>query len=263
MDSVGAIEEFVNKYTLLIEELTEIKGTESQNELVEIIRKGALSSTSMQSNASRIEDAGVQTVEHLTKVFSKIYVGVHGSKVFHKEKPKITKSNVRRVESGKAEPKVHSNYLGKKDYDKLRNELNEQELKILHKSRIFTKKIKKALNDSDEDKGIEEGQVQEVVTTSPGTDLKTRKRNVPDARANNQGTNKRSRQNPQSAQKKGKTGKSKKAKKAPATANIRRVIHDDSDSSSSISMTLNHNQKASGTNPNLQTCINVQKNSAK
>ena len=49
LDSVGAIEEFVNKYILLIEELTKIKGTESQNELVEIIRRGALSSPSMQS----------------------------------------------------------------------------------------------------------------------------------------------------------------------------------------------------------------------
>ena len=118
MDSVGAIEEFVNKYTLLIEELTEIKGTESQNELVEIIRKGALSSTSMQSNASRIENAGVQTVGHLTKVFSKIYISVHGSKVFHKEKSKNTKSSVRRVQPEKAEPTIHSNYLNK-NYGKL------------------------------------------------------------------------------------------------------------------------------------------------
>ena len=119
LDSVGAIEEFVNK------QLIEVKGAESQTELVEIIRRGALSSPSMQSNAYRIEDAGVQTVEHLSKVFSKIYFSVHGSKVFHKEKPKNSKASIRRVESGKAETKVHSNYLNKKDYEKLSSKLNE------------------------------------------------------------------------------------------------------------------------------------------
>ena len=102
-----------------------------------------------------------------------------------------------------------------------------------------------------------------MVTTSPGTGLKARKRNTPDAKANNQVLNKKSRPNPQPAQKKGKAGKSKKAKKALATANTRRVIYEDSDSSSSINMTLESNQKASGTNPKLQTCINIQKNFAK
>ena len=261
LDSVGAIEEFVNKYTLLIEELTRIKGTESQNELVEIIRRGALSSSSMQSNASRIEDAGVQTVEHLSKVFSKIYVSVHGSKVFNKEKPKNSKANVRRVESGNAEPKIHTNYLNKKDYGKLSNKLSKAELETFHKTRNFTKKIKNILKESDGDKGVEEGQVQEVVTTSPGTDPNNRKRTVHDIKANNQGPNKKSRPNPQPALKKGKAGKNKKAKKALATAKTRRVIQEDSDSSSSVSMTINSNQKASGTNPKLHTCMNVQKNS--
>ena len=263
LESVGAIEEFVNRYTLLIEELTKIKGTESQNELVEIIRRGALSSPSMQSNASRIEDAGVQTVEHLTKVFSKIYVSVHGSKVFSKEKHKNSKANVRRLEAGNAAPKMHSNYLNKEDYGKLSSKLSEAELESFHKTRKITKKIKKILSESGEDKGVEEGQKQEVVTTSPGADLNSRKRTVYNAKAINQGPNKKNRPNPQPALKKGKAGKNKKAKKALASAKTRRVIQEDSDSSSSANMTLNSKQKASGTNPKLQTCMNVHKNSAK
>ena len=51
------------------------------------------------------------------------------------------------------------------------------------------------MSESGEDKGIEEGQVQEVVTTSPGTGLKTRKRNAPHVNANNQGNNKKSKPN--------------------------------------------------------------------
>ena len=119
------------------------------------------------------------------------------------------------------------------------------------------------MRESDEDKEIEEGQVQEVVTTSPGTGPKTKKRNAPDANANNQGNSKKSRPNLQPASKKGKAGKNKKAKKALATAKTRRVIQEDSDSSSSINMTFNSKQNVSGTNPKLQTCMNVHKNSAK
>ena len=143
LDSVGSIEDFVNKYYLFLEELKEINGADSQNELVDTIRKGALSSNLMQSNASRIEDAGVQTVEHITKAFSRIYVNVHGLKVFMNDKPRDNKQKVRRVETGKPEPKVHSNYSNKRDYEKLRNKLNEKELKNFHKTRNFTKKIKK------------------------------------------------------------------------------------------------------------------------
>ena len=263
LDSVGGIENFINNYTLLTEELKRIKGAESQNELVEIIRRGALSSSSMQSNAARIEDAGVQTVEHLSKVFSKIYVSVHGSKVFQKDKHKNSNTSVRRIKSEATEPKVHSNYLNKSDYEKLSSSLSEAELQTFHKTRKLTKKIKKILKENDDDKGTKEGQKQDVVTTSPGTDPNSRKRTVYDVKANNQGPNKKNRPNPQPALKKGKAGKNKKAKKAPASAKTRRVIQEDSDSSSSVNMTFNSKQNVSGANPKLQTCMNVHKNSAK
>ena len=179
LDSVGSIEEFINKYTLLIEELTEIKEVDS---------------SMMQSNASRIEDVGVQAVGQITKALAKIYVNVHGSKVFDKKKSKNSKTNVRRVESGDAEPKMHSNYLGKKDYAKLSSKLNDQELEEFHKTRVLTKKIKRILREDSNDEGEgKEDQVKVEIITSSSTDPKSGKRQAPASKVNSQGSGKKAR----------------------------------------------------------------------
>ena len=72
------IESFVNDYTLLINELKEVKGEDTQSDLLTKIRKATHVSPTMQANSARIDNTSIAEVSELTVVLGKTFVDLLG-----------------------------------------------------------------------------------------------------------------------------------------------------------------------------------------
>ena len=112
LDSVANIENFVNKYTLLINELKEVKGDDTQSDLLTKIRKATHASPTMQANSTQIDNTLIAEVSKLTKVLGKIFVDLLGPKIYIQRVKSTNEMKGQRVGSAD-KGTILSNYLDK------------------------------------------------------------------------------------------------------------------------------------------------------
>ena len=240
LDSVETIEKFVNEYKLIIKELKEVKGDESEADLLSKIRRAAHLSPSMQANSARIDNTGIQKVSEITKIFNEIFVDLLGKDIYTVKttkpdkksdgtKPNKPRPRRRTIPSPKQsvtsmpEHNILPNYLAKEDYAKIASALNDEELEKFKETRQVTPKIKQILSNK-ADK--EESQVPSKAATNLGTEKATGKRRVsalkPAQRASKKVKVNKPKEKPETT---GKQDKQKKAKKkGPKLGSARRVF---------------------------------------
>ena len=152
LNSVANIENFVNKYTLLINELKEVKGDDTQSDLLNKIRKATHASPTMQANSARIDNTAISEVSELTEVLGKIFDDLLGPKIYVQRAKTTTETKVCRVGSAK-KGNILSNYLYKKDYAIIIKSLNEEELERFKERREIPPRIRQLINDSKDKEG--------------------------------------------------------------------------------------------------------------
>ena len=174
LDSVANIENFVNEYTSLVNELKEVKGDDTQSDLLTKIRKATHTSPTMQANSARI-DTSIIEVSELTQVLGKIFIDLLGPKIYVQRSKTSTDSKMRRV--GSAEKgNILSNYLDKKDYAIIIKSHTEEELERFKETREITPKIRQLISDSKDKEG---SKVQNKAVTFSGTPTVIGKRPAP------------------------------------------------------------------------------------
>ena len=175
LDSVANIEKFVNEYTILVNDLKEVQGDDTQADLLTKIRKAAHVTPIMQANAARIGDTSIKQVSELTVVLGKIFVDLQGTKIYTQKSKPPNEQKIRRVESSE-KGNILTNYLDKKDYAIILKSLNEDELERFKETREITPKINQIIK---ENKGKKGSEVQSKAITFSGTTTIIGKRPAP------------------------------------------------------------------------------------
>ena len=175
LDSVANIENFVNDYTLLIGELREAKGDDTESDLITKIRKATHASPTMQANSTRIDNTSITQVKDLTSVLGKIFVDLQGPKIYTQKIKSTNEATVRRVGSAD-KGNILSNYIDKHDYAAVIKSLNEDELGRFKETREITPKIRQIIQESKKKEG---SKVQNKAVTFSGTSTIIGKRPSP------------------------------------------------------------------------------------
>ena len=129
--------------------MKEVKGDDTQSDLLTKIRKATHASPTMVANSARIDNTSISEVSELTEVLGKIFVDLLGPKIYVQRVKATNETKVRRV--GSAEKgNILSNYLDKKDYAVIIKSLDEEELEQFKETREITPKIKQIILDSKE-----------------------------------------------------------------------------------------------------------------